>query len=80
MILYDFKCSSCGNVFERLACMDDKECECSCGAKAQRLIATPNIALDGASGEFPGAAMKWDKLHNKKAYEKQEKSLRHREF
>ncbi len=37
-----------------------------CGLKAQRAVSAPNVKLEGWSGSFPGAAMKWEKKHQEK--------------
>jgi len=37
--------------------------ECMCGATALRQMSTPRVFLEGVTGDFPGAAMKWDKKH-----------------
>jgi hypothetical protein len=34
-----------------------------CGAKALRQLSAPQFKLEGITGSFPGAAMKWDKKH-----------------
>jgi hypothetical protein len=37
-----------------------------CGEQAQRAVSAPNVKLEGWSGSFPGAAMKWEKKHREK--------------
>jgi len=52
MILYDFVCTSCDEVFEEFARVSDKTCKCKhCGAEAKRLISAPRIKL---GLDFPG--------------------------
>ncbi len=36
-----------------------------CGSQADLILTAPNVVLEGVSGDFPGAAMKWDKKHKK---------------
>ena len=36
------------------------------GEQAQRAVSAPNVKLEGWSGSFPGAAMKWEKKHMEK--------------
>lgn len=45
MILYDFLCSSCGNVFEALVLshFQDSETCSKCGGKASRLMPAPKV-------------------------------------
>lgn len=67
-MLYDYKCiHNCDTVFEKFAGIDDKHQFCpNCGALAERVISAPMIKLEGHSGDFPRAAMKWEKLHKSK--------------
>lgn len=64
--LNDYRCVTCGEVFEELAEMSH-EVRCKCGSKATRLISPVRTHLDALSGDFPGAAMKWAKEHEKAA-------------
>lgn len=54
MILYDFECSECGNVFEHLAHVDDRLTTCpDCNGESKRLISAPNINMGvGAYGYY----------------------------
>ena len=38
-----------------------------CGKDSYYTISAPGVHLEGVSGDFPGAAMKWDKDHYKRA-------------
>jgi hypothetical protein len=62
MKVYDFKCSN-GHVFEEFTKQDISVSRCACGANAKRLVSSPRFRLDGSSGDFPGAHMKWVKEH-----------------
>jgi len=37
-----------------------------CGAPAHRTISAPRFQLEGVSGDFPGAAMQWEKKRAQK--------------
>lgn len=61
--MYEFKCAE-GHITERFCSFEDKQTECGvCGQPASRIISAPSIALEGVSGAFPGAAMKWERKH-----------------
>ena len=64
--IYDFKCNSCNEVFEKYADTSVALSRCECGGEAKRLISTSMIKLDGTTGDFPGAALKWDKKREEK--------------
>jgi len=68
MILFDFKCTGCDAVAEHLVSSDTKVVRCKdCGSDANRLIPAPRCKLEGISGDFPGAAIKWAKDHERAA-------------
>ncbi|MCA9333657.1 hypothetical protein KC963_01285 [Candidatus Saccharibacteria bacterium] len=76
-MLRDFVCDDCGDLSERYVDASLRQIECQCGGAAKRIIGTPNIALDGASGDFPTAHDKWanmreqrHRLGAKKSYRK----------
>lgn len=64
MPTYEYLCE-CGEVSTDLRKVSDR-CEdmvCSaCGGKAHFIISTPQIKLDGISGDFPTASDRWAKL------------------
>ncbi len=63
MLLFDFECPNCANVFEELVSTDKLTTPCpECASEASRMISAPTITLDGCSGHFPGAALKWEKI------------------
>lgn len=65
-MLFDFKCPT-GHVFERNVASSIRQVECpECTQTAQRLISTPLLKIPG-TGDYPGAAMKWAKQHEKGA-------------
>jgi putative FmdB family regulatory protein len=61
-ILFDFQCRDCKNTFVELTEFK-RETICECGGIADKLISAPRIALEGVTGDFPGAAAAWDKKH-----------------
>lgn len=65
-ILFDFKCDNCDTIFEEYVSLSDKTCSCpKCESTAQRMISPVRSKLEGVSGDFPGAAMKWTREHEK---------------
>ena len=63
---YDFICPN-EHITEKFVSTNINETTCSvCGSKAQRAVSAPNVKLEGWSGSFPGAAMKWEKKHKEK--------------
>lgn len=63
LILFDFRCEGSGETFERLADRGVSHVRCKCGHEAKRLISPVKCQLEGASGDFPGAHMKWVREH-----------------
>jgi len=64
-VLNDYRCE-CSNEFEAFARRDDIV-RCKCGRVAKRIISPVRCQLDGTSGDFPGAAMKWARQHERAA-------------
>jgi len=66
MRVFDFTCPN-GHTHERFVANGTTEVECeTCGQKAAKIIGTPAIKLEGWSGSFPGAAMKWERDHERR--------------
>lgn len=63
--VFDFKCSSCGAVFEETVTRGTTTCRCSCGAEATKMPSATRCVLDGASGDFPGRHFQWIREHEK---------------
>lgn len=64
-MIYEYRCIEHGK-FSYTCKMNDRqapkpcpECEELC----EFIISSPLFTLEGVSGDFPGAAMKWDKRH-----------------
>lgn len=66
--LIDVRCVTCNTVKEEYGYLDDTFRCGSCGGEAVRIISPIKCQLDGASGDFPGEAMKWAKRHEKKDF------------
>ena len=63
--VYDFLCSN-GHIFEGFVYDNCTHNRCGCGADAKRIPSAPSFHLDGTTGDFPGAAMKWAKTQKEK--------------
>lgn len=69
---YEFQCSEHG-VFEKFT-EYTKQIACpTCGKLADKIISTPQISLEGYSGDFPGAAMTFDRKHRQKLADERKK-------
>jgi hypothetical protein len=62
--VFDFKCSN-GHTFEEFVESDVTTSRCGCGANATKIVSATRTILEGASGDFPGAHMKWVREHEK---------------
>ena len=63
-IMYDYKCESCSHTFESLEERETRTTVCpECNGVANKLVSPVRCQLDGASGDFPGEAMKWERRH-----------------
>ena len=59
--IFEFVCAE-GHLFDKLV---DSECRTThcrvCDKPAERIISTPMVKLEGVTGDFPGAAMQWER-------------------
>ena len=62
---FDVRCTDCGSVREEFGYFDDAFRCGECDGEAKRIISPIRCQLDGASGDFPGEAMKWERRHTK---------------
>lgn len=62
-IMIDFKCTSCSHIDERYTEYTQESICPLCGCKAEKVLSTPTIFLEGISGSFPGATEAWAKKH-----------------
>lgn len=73
MPTYDYRCSACDNVFERMRPINERHtAECMCGGIAKLVILRAPV-LDprmGVSLDFPTMAARWDKKQAKKGFGK----------
>ena len=56
--VFDFLCDQ-GHVFEDFVESSVTTSRCGCGANATKIPSPTRTHLDGSSGDFPGAHMKW---------------------
>ena len=63
--MYEFVCD-CGQRTETLVDYETNGVKCRCGELAHRVISAPNFNLEGWSGNFPSAWMKFDQKHREK--------------
>jgi hypothetical protein len=62
-VIYDVKCTSCGNIDEVYGRKGDTV-RCSvCSSDSRSIISPVACLLDGSTGDFPGAHSKWLKRH-----------------
>lgn len=64
--IIDVRCKSCDNVQEEYGYLTDSFRCGACGGEAVRIISPVKCALDGTSGDFPGAAIKWSRDRTKR--------------
>ena len=62
--VYDFLCTN-GHTFEQFVESSVTVSRCGCGANAKRIPSATKCVLDGSSGDFPGAHMRWLREHEK---------------
>lgn len=60
--VYDFLCTN-GHTFEQFVESSVTVSRCGCGANAKRIPSATKCVLDGSSGDFPGAHMRWLREH-----------------
>ena len=75
MKVYDYKCSSCGEIHEHFVANSDVltvACP-SCNGVAERQLAAPRFTLPGYDPAFPTAWDRWEKnqMHRVRTAEKQ---------
>jgi Zn finger protein HypA/HybF involved in hydrogenase expression len=64
--IIDVRCGSCGHVQEEFGHLTDAFRCGECGGESERIISPVRCALEGVSGDFPGAAIKWAKDRTKR--------------
>ncbi len=63
--IYEFVCN-CGQRIDKLTDYETASVQCECGGTASRTISAPKFNLEGWSGQFPTAAMQFDRKHREK--------------
>jgi len=72
--VFDFLCPS-GHLQERFTSVETETIDCQvCGTNAFRQLSTPRVKLEGITGDFPGAAMKWEKKHREQLAKEQKRN------
>lgn len=64
--IFDVKCPD-GHITEVFGYADDPFRCGECGSEAKRIISPVRCKLDALSGDFPDAARKWAKMHEREA-------------
>jgi len=64
--LRDYRCDRCEAITEEFGLVTDTH-RCVCGGSARYKISAPLFKLEGVTGDFPTAADKWAKDHEKAA-------------
>lgn len=64
---FDARCDTCGHLEEMFGELSDtfRCAQDGCAGTTKRVISPVRSILNGASGDFPGAAMKWERDHAK---------------
>lgn len=66
-VLFDSRCASCGNIDEVFGNKSDS-CRCTkCNSVSQAIISPVRSMLEGLTGDFPGAAYRWQREHERAA-------------
>lgn len=60
----DFKCTN-NHYFEEFVADSVTTSRCGCGANATIVLSATKSYLDGSSGDFPGAHMRWVRDHER---------------
>lgn len=64
--IFEFVCEN-GHITEAFVDTDTRTTDCrECGKTAERIISRPMVKLEGVTGEFPGAAMQWERKRAEK--------------
>ena len=64
--IFEFVCKD-GHLFDKLVDSELRATPCKiCDKTAERIISTPMVKLEGVTGDFPGAAMQWERKRAEK--------------
>ena len=61
--IYDVRCTKCNEITEVFGRENDSFRCGACDSPANRIVSPVKCKLDGISGDFPGAAIKWERDH-----------------
>ena len=66
MPIYEFECSTCKTIFEKICPMSDKtkEATCMCGGKGTKVISRSDFYLKGGGWAADGYVSKMDSFKN----------------
>jgi hypothetical protein len=67
--IYDVRCTdpSCNEITEVFGRAEDVFRCGACSAPANTIVSPGHFTLEGTSGDFPGAAIKWERDHVRRA-------------
>ena len=72
--VFDFICPD-GHRSEQFVSNQTDETKCPiCDKHAYKAVSAPNVKLEGWSGSFPGAAMKWERKHREKMVQERKRN------
>ena len=64
--IYEFVCAE-GHITEAYIDSELRTTTCKeCAQAAIRIVSRPMVKLEGVTGDFPGAAMQWERKRNEK--------------
>ena len=64
--IFEFVCTN-SHLTEKLVDSEIRTINCLvCGTPAERIVSTPTVKLEGVTGDFPGAAMQWERKRAEK--------------
>ena len=64
--MFEFVCGE-GHLFDKLVDSIVRVTHCQiCDQPADRIISAPMVKLEGVTGDFPGAAMQWERKRAEK--------------
>ena len=67
-VLFDYKCTKCGNIEEKFTNPENIHMICSkCGGVSEKQLSATRCKLESVTGAFPGAYHKWTKEREERA-------------
>ena len=69
--IYEFVCGN-DHITEAYIDSETRTTNCKvCDQSAIRIVSKPMVILEGVTGDFPGAAMQWERKRNEKIKQEQ---------